>query len=173
MKKTISILLVIVFCYNIAGVFLVLNYRKQEARSVIKLRIKNSIPEKELTHISVSNATELKWKRKNEFTFKGTMYDVVRKEKGADGRIHYYCITDKQETVIFAELNRLVKENADSGNNGPRRSKNLYKLFASLYSLPDKKPMLVFHTVQPVEFQYNAPGSSAVADIASPPPKTA
>ncbi len=172
MKKTISIALIAVLLFNIAGFLLVFQSQVKGVRQSIKTRVKSGIPEKELTVISTTPATasELKWKEENkEFVFKGQMYDVVRKEAGADGKVTYFCITDKQETVLFANLDEMVKSNMDSGKNAP--AKNLLKIFLSVYFVPDNKASLVLEPVNTITYHYSGTPVSPVFEIVPPPPK--
>ncbi len=145
MKKIVSFLLAIVFALNVMGVFFIIQLRHRKIRSEIKQLIKEGIPEKDLTVITIpfNEANQLKWFKKNEFEYLGNMYDVVRQERNSKAII-YHCITDRQESALFAHINELVSQNMNSHQSRKLPVKNLLKLLSNLYS-------------QKISFQLSAP----------------
>ena len=66
------------------------------------------------------------------------MYDVVKKEIVNETTTLLHCITDSQETILFAKLNDEVKKSMDSKNNGSHPIKNVFKLLSNIYLPVDK-----------------------------------
>ena len=96
------------------------------------MKIKAGVPENELAVIVVNreNENELHWKHSREFKYKDVMYDVVRKEQSSNESITYYCVTDTQETELFKDLNRIVREDSNSKHDNKNTVKRIVDLFA-------------------------------------------
>lgn len=116
--------------------YFVFKYRQNAIRKEIKAEIKNGVNEKELftftvTDIYLGNAVWIKPGK--EFKLNGTLYDIVRKEY-KNGITYYKCINDKQETKLFADLDRTIQKrmNEDSGDD---YVKNMVKDFVKF--IPD------------------------------------
>lgn len=155
------------------GFFFIFKIQQYHVRQEIKQHIKQGVPENELTLITVTpeNESQLEWEHKKEFRYKGTMYDVVKKEIIDETTIIYYCITDKQETTLFANLDEQVKKNMDTKNEGNSPVKNLLKLLSNIYSKPQKNVWILFPTNMAINYEYSYHYSSPALDITSPPPK--
>lgn len=172
LKRTISIIILLVFFFDVAGEFVVFKIRQASIKREIKRQIKRSVPKEELYTIIVtqSNENELVWKEKNEFVYRGSMYDIVTKETSNDTTT-YYCINDLQEEHLFAHLNELVKNKTGNKNPIGKIVDNLVKLFSAV----DFKTDNVYH------FTYNSPSDfctcfilgyvSPIISISSPPPQ--
>lgn len=101
--------------------YFVFKYRQNTIRKEIKTKIKNGVREKELFTFTITDICFGKalWvKPGKEFELNGTLYDVVRKEY-KNGLTYYKCINDKQETKLFADLDRTIEKrmNEDSDDD--------------------------------------------------------
>lgn len=135
MRQIIGLFLLSVFIFNLTGVMLVFKIQQMSIKQEIQNQLKREISEDKL-HVLTLSAAEvsvLNWEEENEFTYKGKMYDVVKKELLADSSIRYYCIDDQQETELFSELNDLIKKNTDSDNPISQAAKKLLKFLSLLY----------------------------------------
>ena len=173
MKKLVAITVLSIFLFNLGGFFLVFKYQQSVVRKEIKKQIKEGVPEDELTIIKQTSEIfdELVWiKPKKEFTYKGTMYDVVRKTIEDNGDITYHCINDTQETTLFVNLDNQVKKNMDARNNGKDPLKNL---FQSLYFSEHISPVdLKLHENKINLFgEYSSHYSSPELNVSGPPPE--
>ena len=67
----------------------------------MKKFLRNNLQQKDIVSITVSesNASTFVFDGEEEFTYNGSMYDVVHKEK-KEGFTIYYCIDDKNETAL-------------------------------------------------------------------------
>lgn len=138
MKKIITILLLSLFSFHILGVYVSFQVREHYIKKDIKRRIKKGVPEEELAHIiykpSIKNQFE--WKHKAEFRYNGTMYDIVRTEFVNDSTQIFHCVNDSQETVLFADLEKLLEEElavhfpSKNGKKNPPSAKTLHKTLA-------------------------------------------
>ena len=85
----------------------------------IKLKLKGSIPNNELTTLIFDKATytSIKWINKKEFSFNDHMYDVVKIENINNNNIKVICIDDIKEKLLFIQLDKLTKTNEKSKQN--------------------------------------------------------
>ncbi len=131
MKRAGIIALVMIFLFQAVGVFLLLKLRQQEIKQEIKMRIKAGVPESELTVFKFDDhqLATLKWVDDHEFILDGQMYDIVKTSQDGDILV-YHCLHDKQETIIFKNLNRMV---ADELGGGQNRNNNKHQISANWY----------------------------------------
>lgn len=134
-KKTFAILLLFTLLFNAVGVVVLFKVQQYQVKREIKQRIKHHVPIEELTTIVLTqqNSNEFDWEHEREFRYKGVMYDVVKKESVNETTTLLHCITDSQETILFARLNDEVKKSMDSKNNGSHPIKNVFKLLSNIY----------------------------------------
>lgn len=85
------------------------------------MRIKNAVPKDELIrfHFTQKEADRLVWLKKNEFRYKGGMYDVVRTNTLENSVVEYWCVSDHQETLLFARLDYFVRRDLNDGQRFP------------------------------------------------------
>jgi hypothetical protein len=173
LKRAIAIAFLIIFTFSMVGFFLVFKIQQYQVRKEIKHLIKNGLPETQLVQININsrNQSELKWEDENEFRYQGAMYDVVRIEKKDDSTIIYYCVSDEQETILFANLDEQVKKNMDSKNNGINPIKNLFKILSTLHYTQDTHTSTFFQIKESGEGEFAFVYFSPALDILSPPPK--
>ncbi len=141
MKRTFSIVLLLVFVFNTGGFILLFRIQQVQIRKEIKRQIKDNLDSQELAIIRVTaeNQNQLHWEHAKEFRYGGMMYDVVKKVVIDNLTTVYYCITDTQETTLFANLDLLVNKSMDAKSNGNHPLKNLLKFLSNLYSLINNK----------------------------------
>jgi hypothetical protein len=117
MKKLISIVLLILFSFDFAGYFLLFSVLRSLIRYSVKEQIKRDLPSNELTCIIVNCGNEIEWKEKNEFRYRGELFDVVKSVKNADGTTGYYCLADKEETQLFRKNEELIELKLNNNEN--------------------------------------------------------
>ncbi|MGE0561829.1 MAG: hypothetical protein AB7O47_08440 [Flavobacteriales bacterium] len=173
-KQTFAILLLITLLFNTIGVVVLFKIQQYQVKKEIKQRIKQDLPPEELTTIVLTqqNSHEFDWEHEREFRYKRIMYDVVKKERVNETTTLLHCITDNQETALFAKLNEEVKKNMDSKNNGTSPLKNVFKLLSSIY-FPNEEITLhldAFLIKKPL-VSYSCYYQMPFIDITSPPPE--
>ncbi len=96
----------------------------------MKRKIKAGLKEEELHHFKLSKEEyeQLDWIHAKEFRLKDEMFDVVRKESLSNDTILLSCINDKQESILFANLNEHIEQHFDIQKDGKPYSKTLIKL---------------------------------------------
>lgn len=141
----------------------------------MKLKIKAGVPEDELKIIifSQSNAREFSWIHSREFRYKGTMYDIVYETKDNSGSRVLHCVTDHQETVLFANLSKLVKQTTEGHSSHNTAQKLLNQFYGGLFPPPS---ILSVAKLYPFENEINSitfgNSSEPFLKRISPPPKT-
>jgi hypothetical protein len=137
--------------------------------------LKKGVPKEELVQFTFSESeiADLTWLKKNEFQFQGSLYDVVRSSKQANGLTVFECISDSQEKVLFARLGQTISNNLGDDDHQTPVS-NWFKLIKLpyLHTLEDITVVAFKYEVQ-IEFA-NAYANffrSISHSIDSPPPQ--
>ncbi len=97
-----------------------------------------SLPDEKLTLVKVAKCLEDKpnqhFKRIHgkEFSFKGQMYDIVRKQELGD-TTYYFCFHDHAENEIFQNINRWMHDNFGKQNDQSSKGKAFNDVFKQQY----------------------------------------
>ncbi len=129
MRKLISQSLFLLVIWQIVGFVAYFDVSHYTLKKEIKSLLKRGIPEGELITYTFNQKelNQLKWLKKNEFEFKGNLYDVVSTEKLPGSKWKLACISDKQETLLFATLSQNVASNLGDSKH-PTPLFNLMKI---------------------------------------------
>ncbi len=133
-----------------------------------------ALPDDSFEIIKIANdikeSKDLRWLEKSEFIYKGKLYDIFRTKKDKN-HTYYYCINDKSEEKLFADLKKQTDNNTD--NNAPvnQKSKSASKLIIELALLQNyqitKLPNYQINKYNSIKDNY----SSIESEPVSPPPK--
>lgn len=167
----VVIILIAVFAFNLAGYRIVLNIHQKQVRKEIKQRIREGISEDDLVSITVTpqNRDQLQWKKKDEFYYKGELYDIVRVEIIDESTVVYHSLADSREHQLIAQFNAKWKKNQKQPSNSS------FKIFNVLLNLPPspyRQEMVSSEKDPKTIFNYNNLYFSISLDINSPPPKS-
>lgn len=160
------------FTFNFGGSFVILRIQQHQIRREIVHQIKKGISEKELTSITVSseNEKELLWKDHEEFSYKGTMYDIVYVEILDKNTKVYHCISDSQETNLIAKYNKELQKKRKDKNNRTNSVKTV-KFLQKINPLPQKEEVALSKKSTQPKVVYQDNYSPLSLEISSPPPK--
>lgn len=114
-----------IFLYNTAGYFITFKLAQAEIKQEIKRKIKQGIKPEEYTLIKfeLSEIDNINWIKKNkEFIYSEQMFDIVKSIRN-DSSITYYCINDKQEKKLFANLDDQIQKHIENNKNAKDHSK--------------------------------------------------
>jgi hypothetical protein len=104
--------LLLILLFHHAGGNMLFQIQRAKIRKEIKQQIKQGVPENELITLrfALTDSTyqHLVWHKKNEFAYQGNMYDVVKRHSSKDSVV-FQCVDDKQERILFARLDTLVR----------------------------------------------------------------
>ena len=128
MRKTLAVIVTLVFLFNLGGYYFWFGFRQYCIRKEIKQQIRNGLGEDELTVIIFEgkNGAGLDWIRPGkEFNFKGKMYDVV-KSKVNNGKTFYFCINDKKEKKLIDQRSNEDKQRKETEKQVKRVLSNFF-----------------------------------------------
>lgn len=118
------------------GALLRFELQRAGIQRAIKLRLKQGVPEEELTTFTLTAEQwrALRWvKPGREFRLPdGRMFDVGRRAEGPAGTVVLHCIADHQETALFAGLKEAVAR--DLEGRVPEAKDRVQQLLRSLCS---------------------------------------
>ena len=175
MRKLISFGLLFIFLWQIGGYLLEFQLESTRIRKEIKKLTKESIPKNQLTYFQFTNEeiNSLTWVKRHEFQKDGHFYDVVWKKDIGNGKIEFQCVSDDQETVLFAKLDQYVSTNL-ANSNPDKPLKNWSKLVFGVYLIShfDVRPIFQFtlSALSENEFHYKDQLSIGYLLTETPPP---
>ncbi len=174
MKKSAIFSLLAIFLFNSVGYYIVFKISQSEIRKEVKTFIQLGIPEAQLTTIEISKAkfASINWEKKNkEFFYQGKLFDIVKK-KELQNSIIFYCIDDKKEIELFADLDEhidmfVASQNSKSNSSSKKLTNHVVKIyFSNFYSFRFHNPSTLFCFFQPTKNYL-----SEFSETKSPPPE--
>lgn len=175
MKKVISIFLFGIFLFNMAGYFIAFKSFQYQIKKEIKAEIKRIVNPDELTAIVINKKqiNKIDWLEKGkEMYYNGKLYDVIKHTEDA-ASITYYCINDKQEELLFANLEEHIATHIAA--NKPiknQASKKLADKVAKLYFLNEQLTKFNIISFNLTQFSStNLIYRSTLIETDSPPPE--
>jgi hypothetical protein len=178
MRKFLSLVLCLVILFNVSGYYIAFKIMHIQARKEMKAYIKNNLDEDELEIIMISDSeissasSSFRFIKKNEFTYKGKLYDIVH-QKIEGSNTTFYCINDKKEEKLFANLDDHIKCHTDKYPVSKSRSAQLIKSIVK-DALPEKKQILKSQTdSQNILYAYIVNLTEQFIPIILPPPEEA
>jgi hypothetical protein len=134
LKNSVVIILLAVFVFNTMGYFIafqtIQHQVKKEAKRSILNKMNDSFYLKKVFTEEAFN--KIDWHDDGkEFVLNNELYDVVKIEKNK-GDFIVYCIDDKKETQLFANLNEHIQQHATTNTSSKSSKKiadNVVKLF--------------------------------------------
>ncbi|MES2837354.1 MAG: hypothetical protein V4667_07515 [Bacteroidota bacterium] len=180
MKTTnyiISTLLLLAFVFNIVGYDVVFRVTQFQIKKEVKRKLKAGVDKQKLHTIVVpkswlsQNNKDFKTIHEREFEYKGVMYDVVTKTE-KDDLIYFKCISDKEETKLFAQLDEHIKNHVSAFPQTKNKNQKLYKKIAKDYFPPSVKQNLVsFVVITKKQILFSEPLNSQFTKVSTPPPE--
>lgn len=175
LRKAFSVILLILFSYNLIGYYLIFKLQHFQVRKEIKHKIKQSVPAEDLVIIKIFEfeSHRLYWtKAEKEFKFQGQMYDVVKKEYG-DNFTTFFCIHDFKDSHLFAQLDHHTDQYLSNSTEHKAQSQKLFRLWFKNYwfnRISLEKP---FETpLNRKRFKKTSQYQSIHIDLLKPPPQT-
>jgi len=144
MKKVLSISLLLIFLFQMTGYYFVFKIQQREIRKEFKRLLQTGIAEDKLVVIEFdknrmpAKGEEIKFIENHEILYHNTFYDIVRKE--ALGSVtKYFCIADHDETILFARLNKVMKDEMNK-NNDRKKQNNSLKQLLNVFTFSANRP---------------------------------
>ncbi len=174
MKKTISILLLSLFLFNSVGYYIFFKIAQVEIKKEIKREIKLglNVEQYQAIRFSTTEINNINWiKKGKEFLYKDQMFDIVS-AKVEEGHITYYCINDRQEKELFADLELQVLKQIESNKNSKSNSsKKSIENVIKIYFYEEPLNMEFHNTSTFINTDYARSYESADLFISTPPPR--
>ena len=136
------------------GFYAILSVEREEIREKVEQKIIKSLKKSDLICIIANdeNLPKITWERpKKEFHFEGNLYDVVYVETIL-GVNHYYCLSDKDETILEAKIDKLLENQSEKSPFG-----NQSKLIVHFITEP-----LITHQNSTFNFNYFSPKKPSI-----------
>lgn len=113
LRRFWAVVLLLLLLYNSAGQAVVFTALRYTVRLEVKAFLKRGVPESELIVLSIPQPEEhnravFQRIHEGEFRYKGSLYDIVRKDIRGSTTV-YYCINDTAEEQLFANLDERVR----------------------------------------------------------------
>jgi hypothetical protein len=107
---------------NSAGYILLFWKVQQDAKREMIQKIAGIIPANELTCIKIpkENITREEFRNKDEFEYKGSMYDVVKKEETKEFYL-LYCLNDLKEDQLIKNFKNHFDNNREKSSHNNLR----------------------------------------------------
>jgi hypothetical protein len=135
-KKVLSILLVIVILTNSVGITFLFLQQRSNIKSEFRNFLKNTIDKSELVKIVISKINSKQYlfhkTDKDEFKYRGKMFDIVRQYETKDS-IYYYCINDEKEEKLLIQFSEILKSTLDGNKNIKKSFNNFFKYFSFVF----------------------------------------
>ena len=141
MRLLASILLSVLLLHSV-GPLALLQWQQQQIRREMKRAIRAGLPEDRLIRFvfvsedRLAGGGRVEWIEAHEFRHRGVMYDIARTVV-AEGRTVRYCVRDDAETAVYAQLDRLAREESNSDPDHRRNSARLVQQLLLPAILPD------------------------------------
>ncbi len=177
LKKSLSILLLSLLIFNMTGIFIVFKIEQAHIRKSIKHQIKAGIPEEELHIFNLSKVEYIKldWVRPDiEFRKNKEMFDIVHMKSLHDS-VRLYCVNDKEEAILFAQLDKMIKKKMQQESNSSNSPiTKVLKLFNLIYiSNQTENKSLTYYRMNKKSYHYYTNlYDSPLIKQPSPPPKS-
>jgi hypothetical protein len=99
---------------NSAGYIILFWEIQQDIKSEMIQKISRILPSEELTCIKIlkKDISRYDWFEKNELEYKGSMYDVVKKEETSKYYL-FYCLNDEKEEILIKNYSRQFDDNKE------------------------------------------------------------
>jgi hypothetical protein len=120
-RSVVSFLFIVFLIWNYIGFFTYFQIEKHAIKKAVKLKLNRSVPENQLHtfQFTENQISQLNWYEEHEFRYKDKMYDIVYSTSLDNGAFIFQCVSDEQETKLFAQLNKLIQNEVNDEKNIP------------------------------------------------------
>ena len=173
MKKTAAIFLLSIFLFNTVGYVIAFKAVQFEIKTEVQNEIIKGLNINELTPVTINknNLATVEWfEDGKEMHYKGEMYDVVKSAEDATS-ITYYCINDKQEESLFANLEEHINTHV-AANKPMQNQKKIIDNVIKVYFSNRHIAKLNYASSSAIQFSLaSLTFQSTLIETDSPPPE--
>jgi len=128
--------MLVLFGFQIIGFVIAYKGMEYQAKRDIKKQIKKGLEDSDMVLLSlehIASSKTFEWKKEGEeFVFEGQMYDIVKSKNGMA-----YCINDRQEQRLFANIDQLLKQYFASSKEKRQGLQHIASIFFGEYLVPE------------------------------------
>jgi len=158
---------------QVMGYYIAFRVRQQELKSEVRVYLQSHKHDSHLTHLEFPAQNgkiihdKFEWKEKDEFSFEGSMYDVIEMKVEKD-KVILTCLEDKGENDLLKTFKQIQKQE----NRGKSRSTAALQFLSLVYYSPDTEviPSCNFEPLTSY-YSYQSPIVDRSAETLTPPPK--
>lgn len=174
MRKSFTLLLLLIILVQVIGYYFAFRLRQVEVRREVYAYLKTHTCDNNLTHFQLQlNNGQLAddrfaWENENEFEFAGKMYDVIERNV-AGNNVVLHCLEDKKETELVNAFGETQKNQSQQSKS---RTASLLQILSVLYlpaQVDSLSPAAV--TMQHSFTCFTSTIIERAADILTPPPQ--
>ncbi len=134
MKKLSIISLLVVFCFNMVGFYVLFGVQLFQVKNEMLGRLSSGVQQEELLHLKISSEERelLSFDDGKEFYYKGAMYDLVEKKRLDDGSLILSCYRDVEESALLMAFSNLLKTGRENHKNKNSAFKVFFKTFPKI-----------------------------------------
>jgi hypothetical protein len=144
-KTLLSLTLFFALLLKMGGFYAILSFEREEIREKVEQKVIKSLKKSELICIvaNAENLSKIEWERpEKEFHFEDNLYDVVYSENTL-GVTYYYCLSDKDETILEAKIDKLLENQTEKSPFGNQSKLVLHFLSEPL--ITHHNPTFIFN----------------------------
>ncbi len=174
-KRILAFFLLGIFLFNTMGYFIAFKAMQYEIKSNIISQIKLGVPTADETVLTIakSDLKNIDWKEQGkEMVYNGKRYDVIKKQEDAMS-VTFYCINDKQEETLFANLDNQINSHIASQKSSSKgAAKNMVNdIVKIVFNQTSSFSYYLEATSSRCFLPYEVSFTSETLQTSSPPPR--
>jgi len=158
---------------QVMGYYIAFRVRQQELKSEVRVYLNSHKHDTHLTRLEFPAQNgkiihdKFEWEETNEFSFAGSMYDVIEMKVEND-KVIFTCLEDKRENDLLKSFEQIQKRQ----NRGKNRAATALQFLSVVYYSPDTDvtPPLN-HELLTSYYSYQSPIFDRSGEILTPPPR--
>lgn len=156
------------------GYYPVFLLRQQNIRNELTDIINQNIASGILTVLSFekSQINSLQWLKKNEFNYKGDLFDIVMTEISENGKIYYYCFLDKKEKHLLVQLEKHVSRSIADNDKNQKSERNFIKNLTKDFFAIENEFLITSNAIELDFIAIVSDYHSLIPTKEAPPPKS-
>lgn len=133
-RHIFAVFLALALIGPVAGMYVWLQFKKQNIRRTVKHSIEEGLNRDELILLKFteSETQNLEWEHEKEFEFGGEMFDIVERKQVGD-TLYFWCWEDNEETELNRQLARLSARALSQNPDHQDRQEKLQTFFKTLF----------------------------------------
>ncbi|MFA5419001.1 MAG: hypothetical protein WC341_11140 [Bacteroidales bacterium] len=135
MKRIASILLLLIITLPFAGTYTWLQIEKAIVKKSVKQIVIQGLSDDQLVKFEfLKNEidSKVRWHHKNEFEFKGDMYDILRRIE-SEQLVTLWCFKDEEETKLKQKIAALLENELNQDEQRKEKKEKTLHFYKNLF----------------------------------------